>query len=91
MFGSLVIQVSFFFLLPFCYAQIGSRGKSHPAFGAPAKFNGQQLPTNLEVGKHFLWTYEQMTSTHGVTVSHHEVAQQVLTSCIIFTGTQLHC
>ena len=66
-----------FFLLPMALCQEGLRAKSHPAFGAPMQFSGLQLPTNLDVGKHFLWTYEQMTSVHGVTISHHEVALEV--------------
>ena len=68
------VLACFFFFLPLAFSQNGLQS----AFGAPKKFSGQMLPTNLEVGKHFLWTYEQMSRMHGVTLSHHEVAQEVI-------------
>ena len=45
----------FFIFSTFSVAQSGVCSKDHIAFGAPEKLGGSQLPTYLDIAKHFLF------------------------------------
>ena len=45
----------FFIFSTFSVALSGVRSKDHIAFGAPEKLGGSQLPTYLDIAKHFLF------------------------------------
>ena len=55
----------FFVFSTFSVAQSGVRSKDHIAFGAPEKLEGSQLPTYLDVAKHFLYTQDSLQSETG--------------------------
>ena len=61
-------RFTFFLLLFFAHfsvAQSGVRSKDHPAFGAPERWSGLQLPTYIEVAKHFLHKQAELIASHG--------------------------
>ena len=58
------------------FAQV-TRSNDHAAFGAPSEFKGDQLPTYLEVAKHFLWKFDELRHSKGTNIGYREVASVV--------------
>ena len=74
----LLFYVSFIcFFICVTVGQVTPRSFDHPAFGSPAKWDTSQLPTYEDVGRHFLFRYEELVISNGGNVGRLEVAKKV--------------
>ena len=74
----LLFYVSFIcFFICVTVGQVTPQSFDHPAFGSPAKWDTSQLPTYEDVGRHFLFRYEELVISNGGNVGRLEVAKKV--------------